>query len=77
MRCVPSNELTLNTPLLEPERWGDADAQQALKRALRLLVHKMVLIELERGKYTVEVWLYKATNLIVRETLSHESACLR
>lgn len=67
-------KLTLNTPLLETERWSAEEAQQALKRALRLLCHKMVLIELERGRHTVEIWLHKAEYLLVRQTLSHESA---
>jgi hypothetical protein len=36
-------ELTLNTQLLAPERWDEDESQQALKRALHLLCHKMVL----------------------------------
>ena len=67
-------DLTLNTPLLEPDRWNDEDSQQALKHALRLLCHKMELIELEHNKYTVELWLHKAENVFVRQIGSNESA---
>ena len=40
----------------------------ALKRALRLLVHKLMLIQEACGAYVVEVWIYE-----FRESLFHES----
>jgi hypothetical protein len=50
-------------------RWQEPKAQMALKRALPLLVHKLVLIQEARGAYVVEVWMYE-----FRESLFHESA---
>ena len=61
--------LMLTSPFLDPARWQEPEAHMALKRALRLLVHKLVLIQEAPGTYVVEVWMYE-----FREILFHESA---
>jgi hypothetical protein len=60
--------LTLASPFLDPARWQESEAHMALKRALRLLVHKLVLIQDAPSTYVVEVWMYE-----FRESLFHES----
>lgn len=46
-------ELTLTDPFLDPARWNEPEAHFALKRALNLLVHAMVLREEGPGAYYV------------------------
>ncbi len=64
---------TLDSPLLDAERWQEPAVQQAFRRALHLLVHKAVLVEVERGIYRVDLWVYMVDDL-VRESINSESA---
>lgn len=56
--------------LLAPSRWQEPEATHALKRALKLLVHDLILREKAPGEFHVEVQLYE-----IRQSLLHESAC--
>jgi hypothetical protein len=57
---------------LSRARWQEPEAHMALKRASRLLVHKLVLIQEAPDAYVIEIWMYE-----FRESLFHESTCLR
>ncbi len=61
--------LILTDPLLDPSRWQEPEAAHALKRALKLLVHDLILREKAPGEFHVEVQLYE-----IRQSLLHESA---
>lgn len=61
--------LILTDPLLDPSRWQEPEATHALKRALKLLVHDLILREKAPGEFHVEVQLYE-----IRQSLLHESA---
>jgi hypothetical protein len=60
--------LILTDPLLDPSRWQEPEATHALKRALKLLVHDLILREKAQGEFHVEVQLYE-----IRQSLLHES----
>jgi hypothetical protein len=45
-----SIELTLTDPLLDPSRWQEPEASHALKRALKLLAHDLILREKAPGE---------------------------
>ena len=59
----------LTDPLLDSSRWQEPEAYHALKRALKLLVHQLILREKAPGEFHVEVQLYE-----IRQSLLHESA---
>ncbi len=61
--------LLLTDPLLDPSRWQGPEATNALKRALKLLVHDLILREKAPGEFHVEVQLYE-----IRQSLLHASA---
>jgi len=43
--------LILTDPLLNPSRWQEPEATHALKRALKLLVHNLILREKAPGEF--------------------------
>lgn len=53
--------LILTDPLLDPSRWQGPEATNALKRALKLLVHDLILRERRRASFT---WRYNSMKFV-------------
>ncbi len=58
----------LEDPRLDPTRWSDPEAFLTLKRALRLLVHGLIMREIAPGEYQIEVQLYEIRAIVCGES---------
>lgn len=58
-----------------PKRWQEPAVRVALQRALRLMVRRIEVTRQAPRRYTLEIWLPDAANLLFREFVGSESTC--
>lgn len=67
-------ERILTHPDLDPKRWKVPSVNQALQRALRLMVRRIEVSQQGPGRYTAKIWLPDAESILFSESDKSESA---